>query len=243
MASIDNTNVDSEFEIFSMTCRVDHNLRRIYPVRYKNIKLSVHVFVSRTNDPSLASLYQYPGLACNIKLPKIAAGTKIQYIAFDNKKQLKIIKSKLDTKMYFSFHHYAKYFVFGQVPAFKRSIDGSCDGDDLQFNDIYAGGPIFDHKNRLISFVTNCFIDEPNICLFPVTSDSYRTQGMLCLDGDVYIFDSQDTLNCNLLFPRNKVDIYLLYNNKNVFINVIYNGREITSIQIKTLFAGNVLIN
>ncbi|QWO71605.1 p26 [Orgyia pseudotsugata single capsid nuclopolyhedrovirus] len=223
-----------------LSFRVDFAAHRIYCDRYNDSDLVVHVFGQHDNDPKLQSCNQYPGLACSIKLPKINAKTKINFVCFDANKKLCLSEARVDTKLYFAHHHYGKYYVYGQVPAV-------IEFEPRRASDLFVGAPIFDSRDRLVSFVTNCYFcdnggdgsSQQKMLIVPVTGESYRMQGMFCLNGGVRLYGEKEIIDAGV---RSGININVKHTKKRVDMFVVYNGEIISRLTLKCKFAGNLLI-
>ena len=146
--------------------------------------------------------------------------------------KIKLIKARLSTKLYFAHHHYAKYYVYGLVPAIVTTLDNSLK------DQLYTGAPIFNEQNQLVSFVTDCYMDQK--CVILVTGECHRISGMICLDGNVRVICNNEQLN---LPPFNNIDMHVKYDNKTIKLYLVYCNQILSHIVIHGTFAGNVLIN
>ncbi|QYC92709.1 P26-2 [Trabala vishnou gigantina nucleopolyhedrovirus] len=134
-------------------------------------------------------LYRYPCVTCNVKLPKIRAGASVKFVEFDLNKKLKFKIVNLDTKLYFVHHRDGNQYVYGQVPAVSSSRS------DKNRVCAFVGSPVFDSENKLISFVTDYYLEDKNLQIVPVASESYRLQGTFAVNGRVKIYNLSEKSN------------------------------------------------
>jgi Nucleopolyhedrovirus p26 protein len=220
-----------EINVKNVLMKVDFELKRVFCVEHNGQPLVAHVYGPHDTQPELQSLFQYPSLATSMKLPKINSESVVQMIEFKKNKKIKFVKAKLDTKLYYVHHHYGKYYMYGQVPAIVTF--------DAKLYNSFIGSPIFDEQYNLVSFVTDCYMNEMGQRIFPVTGESYRLHGMICLNGTVRIYNEKDFVQ-NVLDAN--ININIIYKRKTVEVYVIYNGDTISYVKIRSKFAGNVLI-
>ncbi|AHH82641.1 P26 [Buzura suppressaria nucleopolyhedrovirus] len=227
------------FNINNVMLKVDFNLKRAYCESYKNKHLAVHVYGQHDYLSETSTFYQYPGIACNIKLPKLNSTSIVKLIEFKSNDSYKIITKRLDKKLYYVHHHYAKYYVYGLVPGVVLKNDDLC---KLNVFNCYIGSPVFDKNDRLVSFVTDYYyMNENNIGIMPITGESYRMQGMFCLDGAVRVFDTL-SFEPAAIAAEPTINIIVGYNKKHVKIAVVYNGSVVSELLIACQYAGNILI-
>ncbi|ADB84401.1 p26-b [Apocheima cinerarium nucleopolyhedrovirus] len=220
-----------EINVKNVLIKVDFELKRVFCVEHNGRPLVAHVYGSHDMQPELQCLYQYPSLATSMKLPKTNAENVVQLIEFNKNKKFKLVKAKLDTKLYYVHHHYGKYYMYGQVPAVVTF--------DSKLYNSFIGSPIFDEQDNVISFVTDCYMDDIGQRILPVTGESYRLHGMICLNGTIRIYGEDDVVQD--VFDTN-ININIIYKKKTVEVYVMYNGETISYVKIKSKFAGNVLI-
>ncbi|ABY65788.1 p26-b [Orgyia leucostigma nucleopolyhedrovirus] len=226
------------YTINGVSFSVDFTINRVFCHKYNNNNLIAHVYGIHDDQPGLDALHQYPGLACSIKLPKINAKTEVCFVCFDSHKRLRLVKARLDTKLYFAHHHYGKYYVYGQVPAVVEF-------DVARAADLFVGAPVFDAvRRRLVSFVTNCHFSDnaserQKQLIVPVTGESYRLQGMFCINGGVRLYGENEVVDAGV---RSDININVKYTKKQVDVFVVYNGEIISRVTVKSKFTGNVLI-
>ncbi|AWW14419.1 p26 [Hyposidra talaca nucleopolyhedrovirus] len=228
------------FTINNVVFKVNFDLKRVYCELYNNESLAVHVYGQHDYLFESSALYQYPGIACNIKLPKLNSASTIQLIEFQGNDTYKMVTKRLDNKLYYVHHHYAKYYVYGQVPGVVLT---DSDSPKLNAFNCYIGSPIFDDRNRLVSFVTDYYFPNENgiTAVMPITGESYRMQGVFCLDGGVRVFDTL-SLNTTTVAAEPTINILVGHNGKHVKIAVVYNGSVVSELLITCKYAGNVLI-
>ncbi|QNV47888.1 p26-a [Alphabaculovirus altersperidaniae] len=234
-----NTNVFPIVEqIKSVTYSVNHITRRVRIISESDRLVRIHVFGQHDTASDFEHIkYHYPGVASDVKFAKLKKNSHINIMLFDANKKAYLRRMRVQDRMYYTHHHYAKYYVYGQVPVVIQK------NNLAEFmSQLYVSAPIFDDSGALISVISDYYVNDDNQCVVPVSGDAGGTHGTLCLDGFVYVTDSQDKLTYHTLQIVPRIDVYISFDKKNVYINVMYNGESISKIRIKTQFAGNVLI-
>ena len=107
---------------------------------------------------------------------------------------------------------------------------------------LYVCAPIFDDCGKLVSVVSDYYVDKSNHCILVITGETNNTEGTLCLDGFVHVTDPEDALTYRMVQVVPRIDVYVSFDKKFVRINLVYNGQTLTQFKIRTQFAGNVLI-
>ncbi|ABF47403.1 P26 [Clanis bilineata nucleopolyhedrovirus] len=210
---------------------VDHNFKRVHMISYKDEAVTTNVFLGYDITPSYESLNHYPNLVTSLTLPKLKPKALLKIPLLDDNRRLKMVNVKLSSQLYFAHHHYAKYYVYGLIPAVVLSLNSSIK------NHLYTGMPIFNSKNQLVSFVTDCHIEKK--CVVLVTGETHRVGGMFCIDGCVRLLVNEEILH---LPPFDCIDVHVRYTKKKVRIYLVYNNQVLSNVDINALFAGNVLI-
>ncbi|AAZ38260.1 P26 [Agrotis segetum nucleopolyhedrovirus A] len=222
----------------SISYTVNHVVKRVCVLSEKNTAVRVHVFGQHDTSANFENIkYHYPGVASDIKFAKLRRNTFVNIMLFNSEKRPYLRRMRLQDQLYYSHHHYAKYYVYGQVPAVMQKTDVS-----KFMGQLYVSAPIFDDSGKLISVVTDYYINDKNECVVPVSGDAGGTQGMLCIDGFVYVTDPEDTISYHNIQIVPRIDVYVSFDKKNVYINLMYNGVTISKLRIRTQFAANVLI-
>ncbi|AXU41686.1 P26 [Spodoptera eridania nucleopolyhedrovirus] len=224
--------------IKSVTYSVNHIARRVRVLSDKDCSVRIHVFGQHDTAADFEHIkYHYPGVASDVKFAKLKKNSYINIMLFDSNHKAYLRRMRVQDRMYYTHHHYAKYYVYGQVPAVVQKTNVA------EFlSQLYVSAPIFDDNGTLISVISDYYVNDDNQCIVPVSGDAGGTQGTLCLDGFVYVTDPQDKLTYHTLQILPRIDVYVTFDKKNVYVNVMYNGETISKIRIKTQFAGNVLI-
>ncbi|CDG72838.1 p26 (Ac136) [Spodoptera exigua multiple nucleopolyhedrovirus] len=222
----------------SVIYSVNHVARRVYLISEKDRSVRVHVFGQHDTAPEFEHIkYQYPGVASDVKFAKLKKNSYVNIMLFDSNKKAYLRRMRVQDRMYYTHHHYGKYYVYGQVPAVVQK------SNIAEFMaQLYVSAPIFDDNGALISVISDYYVNDDNHCIVPVSGDAGGTHGSLCLDGFVYVTDPQDKLTYHTIQIVPRIDAYVTFDKKNVYVDVIYNGETISKIRIKTQFAGNVLI-
>lgn len=221
-----------------VTFTINHTIRRITVLSRKDSTVRIHVFGQHDTASDYETIkYHYPGVASDVKFAKLKRNTFVNIMLIDSNHRPYLRRMKLQDHLYFMHHHYAKYYVYGQVPAVMQKTNVS------EFlSQLYVCAPIFSDDGELISVVTDYYVNDDNHCVLPITGDAGGVRGSLCLDGFVYVSDPKDKLTEHVLQIVPRIDVYITFDKKNVYINVIYNGETISKMCIRTLFAANVLI-
>jgi hypothetical protein len=219
----------------SVVFSVNHLTQQVQVLTYKNEPVTFHLFGQHIGSSvDLDDKFQYPGLASSIKLPVLNRYKPLKMVVFDENNQLRVEEVKMEEKMYFAHHHYEQYYVYGQVPVVLKNNMRNKDSK------VYIGSPIFNHKNALVSVVSDIYLDNQNNVIFPVSGQAGGVQGTYCLDGSVWLTHSEDSLSS---FPKcSTLDLHVCYDDKNIYLYLVYEGRVLSWIKIKGRFAGNVLI-
>ncbi|AIZ48647.1 p26 [Agrotis segetum nucleopolyhedrovirus B] len=230
-----NTLVDT---VKSITYSVNHIIRRVSVLSEKNLAVRVHVFGQHDTAADLEDIkYHYPGVASDVKFGKLHRHSFVNVLLFDGNRRPYLRRMRVQDRLYYTHHHYAKYYVYGQVPAVIQKTDIS---EFMQH--LYVSAPIFDDSGKLVSVVTDYYVNDQNQCVLPISGEAGGTQGTLCIDGFVYVTEPEDSLSYRTIQIVSRIDVYVAYDKKNVFINLLYNGVTISKLRIRTLFAANVLI-
>lgn len=104
----------------------------------------------------------------------------------------------------------------------------------------FVGAPVFDGNNRLVSFITDTFINETNKeVILPITCETYRVQGMFSLDGSIKLYDYLTEIDMS---HNENINIHVKYDKKHVSIYVVYKSKIISFVHLHSVFAGNLLI-
>jgi hypothetical protein len=224
--------------IKSVTYSVNHIARRVRVLSDKDCSVRIHVFGQHDTAADFEHIkYHYPGVASDVKFAKLKKNSYINIMLFDSNHKAYLRRMRVQDRMYYTHHHYAKYYVYGQVPAVVQKTNVA------EFlSQLYVSAPIFDDNGALISVISDYYVNDDNHCIVPVSGDAGGTHGSLCLDGFVYVTDPQDKLTYHTIQIVPRIDAYVTFDKKNVYVDVIYNGETISKIRIKTQFAGNVLI-
>lgn len=222
-------------KIKNITYSVNHVIRRVSVISVNDCNVRVHVFGQHDTAPDYEYIqYHYPGVASDVKFAKLRRNTFVNVMLFDDNRRVYLRRMRLQDRLYYTHHHYGKYYVYGQVPAVLQKTNIS------QFmKQLYVSAPIFDDYGKLVSVVTDYYVNNSNYCILPISGEAGGTQGTLCIDGFVYIADPEDTLSIQIVA---RIDVYVAFDKKNVFINLLYNGVTISKLRIRTQFAANVLI-
>jgi hypothetical protein len=222
----------TRFESIEFT--VDHEARLVKILSYKNSGVRIHVFNQHDTDAHLMELnYHYPGLACSIPLPKISNMKKVRLMVFDDEHRLHLVEEKLHEKLFFTHHHYAKYYLYGLVPIVMKNFK----------QNLYIGAPVFDVTNKvMLSVVCDCYFPRNDYCVIPITGEMSGTSGIMCLDGNVWLSEVGDNFDYSNTDVMNRIDIYVSFDKKYVYINQIYNNSILNCVRVKSKFVGNVLI-
>lgn len=230
--------VDVVEQIKSVTYSVNHMLRRVNIISDTDNAVRVHVFGQHDVAAELEQIkYHYPNVASDLKFPRLQRSTYVNILLFNSLQKAYLRRMRLQDKLYFIHHHYAKYYVYGQVPAVLQKTDIS------EFmSQLYVSAPIFDDAGRLVSVVSDYYVNTNNQCVLPITGEGNGVQGTLSLDGYVYVTDPEDTLTIRTMQIVPRIDVYVVFDKKNVYVNLLYNGHTISKMQVRTQFAGNVLI-
>ncbi|WBB27301.1 P26B [Mythimna sequax nucleopolyhedrovirus] len=225
-------------EMKRVTYSVNHLVRRVNIISSGDRGVRVHVFGQHDVAPEFEGIkYHYPNVATDWKFPRLQRNTFINVLLFNSLHKPYLRRMKLQDRLYYVHHHYAKYYVYGQVPAVLQKTDVSEFMEQL-----YVSAPIFDDAGHLVSVVSDYYVDNNNQCVLPITGEGNGVQGTLSLDGFVYVTDPNDALTHHTLQVVPRIDVYVSYDKKNVYINLTYNGHIISKLQVRTQFAGNVLI-
>jgi hypothetical protein len=225
-------------QIKSVTYSVNHMVRRVNIISDQDDAVRVHVFGQHDIAPEFEDIkYHYPNVASDLKFPRLQRNTYVNILLFDSLQKAYLRRMRIQDKLYFIHHHYAKYYVYGQVPAVLQKTNIS------EFmSQLYVSAPIFDDAGRLVSVVSDYYVTGNNQCVLPITGEGNGMQGTLSLDGYVYVTDPDDALTIHSMQVVPRIDVYVSYDKKNVYINLMYNGHMISKLQVRTQFAGNVLI-
>lgn len=225
-------------QIKHVSLTINHAIRRINVLSHKNCTTRIHVFGQHDTASDFETIkYHYPGVASDVKFAKLKRNTFVNIMLIDSNRRPYLRRMKLQDHLYFIHHHYSKYYVYGQVPAVMQKTNIS------EFiSQLYVCAPIFSDDGELISVLTDYHVNDDNCCVLPITGDAGGVKGTLCLDGFVYVYDPNDDLTKHVLQIVPRIDVYVTFDKKNVYINVVYNGETISKMYIRTLFAANVLI-
>jgi Nucleopolyhedrovirus p26 protein len=230
--------VDGAEQIKTVAYTVDHNVRRVHILTNRNKTVRIHVFGQHDTASDFENIeHHYPAVASDVKFDKLPRGSFVNVLLFDNNKRAYLRRMRLQDRLYYTHHHYAKYYVYGQVPAVLQKSNIS-----NFMSQLYVSAPIFNDAGNLVSVVSDYYVNDRNQCVLPISGEAGGIQGTLCLDGFVYVTGPEDTLSINTVQIVTRIDIYVAYDKKNVYINLLYNGQTISKIRIRTQFAGNVLI-
>ncbi|ABM45796.1 p26 [Spodoptera frugiperda multiple nucleopolyhedrovirus] len=231
-------NVSTIEYIKSITYCVNHMTRRVYVLSEKNCAVRIHVFGQHDTSADFENIkYHYPGVASDVKFLKLKRNSYVNILLFNANNKPYLRRMRIQDRMYYTHHHYAKYYVYGQVPAIMQK------NNLAEFmSQLYVSAPIFDDNGTLISVVTDYYVNDENHCIVPIAGDAGGAQGTVCLDGFVYVTDPNDHLTFHTFQILPRIDVYVTFDKKNVYINVVYNGEPISKLRVKTQFAGNVLI-
>ncbi|AUV65362.1 P26 [Alphabaculovirus myunipunctae] len=224
--------------IKNVTYTADHNMRRVRILTNRNESVHIHVFGQHDYASELEGIkYHYPGVASDVKFNRLPRNSFVSVMLFDSNKRAYLRRMRLRDRLYYTHHHYAKYYVYGQVPAVMQKTNIS------EFmTQLYVSAPIFNDAGDLVSVVSDYYVDDQNQCVLPISGESSGCHGTLCLDGFVYVTDSEDTLTHHTIQIVARIDVYVSFDKKNVYVNVLYNGNTISKLCIRTQFAANVLI-
>jgi hypothetical protein len=222
-------------KVYSVVFSVNHLTQQAQVLTYKNKPVTFHLFGQHMGSSvDLDDKFQYPGLASSIQLPVLNRYKPLKMVMFDENDQLVVEEVNMEEKMYFAHHHYEQYYVYGQVPVVLKS---NMRNKNLK---VYIGSPIFNHKNALVSVVSDIYLDDRNDHILPVSGQAGGVQGTFCLDGSVWLTHSEDTIGS---FPKfSTLDLHVCHDDKNIYLYLVYEGRVLSWIKIKGRFAGNVLI-
>lgn len=214
---------------------VDHVTKRVTILSYLNEPVKFHVFSQHDSDSELLKLkYHYPGLASSVALPKLTLRQKVKLLVFDKDKNLKLVSAELEEKLFFAHHHYAKYYNYGLVPVIIKNFEES----------LYSGAPVFDRTGKaLLSVVCDCYYPNENYCVVPLCGETSGSRGVISLDGHVWLSETGDNFDfSNSIKVKDRIDLYVSYDDRFVYLNLFYNNHIVTYIRIRGKFAGNVLI-
>ncbi|QUJ09251.1 P26-2 protein [Gynaephora ruoergensis nucleopolyhedrovirus] len=249
---------------------VDFNFRRVRCLKYKNKPIFVKIHssseaVNHAEDKKMvtanvpqeersseinvdddAAHHHYPGMTCSLKLPKVNAGTTVKVVRFNDKnKTVRVESVRLDSCLYYAHHRRGNVYVLGLVPAIVMTYDKTANS---AAESIFLGSPVFNADNRLISFITDHYLDsktknDETIIkeILPVSGESYRLQSAFSLTGKVRIYYENDLAN-RKLSPSLSIDIDVIVRRNQVEVFVIYNKKTISYLKIKCKYAGNVLV-
>ncbi|AAM95095.1 p26 [Helicoverpa armigera multiple nucleopolyhedrovirus] len=221
-----------------VTYSVNHLVRRVNIISSADRDVRVHVFGQHDVAPEFETIkYHYPNVASDWKFPRLQRNTYINVLLFNSMHKAYLRRMKLQDKLYYVHHHYAKYYVYGQVPAVLQKTDIS---EFMQ--QLYVSAPIFDDAGHLVSVVSDYYVDNNNQCVLPITGEGNGVQGTFSIDGFVYVTDPEDFLTRHIIQIVPRIDVYVTFDKKNVFINLLYNGVTLSKLRIRTQFAANVLI-
>lgn len=224
--------------IKSVTYSVDHVIRRVFVLSEKNTTVRIHVFGQHDTGADFENFkYHYPGVASDVKFAKLQRNTFVNLLLFDKNRRPYLRRMRLQDRLYFAHHHYAKYYVYGQVPGVVQKTNI---GEFM--SQLYVSAPIFDDEGNLVSVVTDYHVNYNNECVLPISGEAGGAQGTLCIDGFVYVTDPNDSVTHQTIQIVARIDVYVSFDKKNVFINLMYNGVIISKLRIRTQFAANVLI-
>ncbi|QEI03606.1 P26B [Rachiplusia nu nucleopolyhedrovirus] len=226
---------NSVTQFSSVAFTANHESRRVTIMSYLNEPVKFHIFGQHDNDPDLLKLkYHYPGLASSLRLPKLALRQTVSVLVFDKNNCLKLVKAELEEKLHFAHHHYAKYYTYGLVPVILKNFDEA----------LYSGSPVFDETGtQLVSVICDWYFPKNDYCVIPLCGEMSGSRGVLCLDGYVWLNELGDNFDfSNSINSKNRIDLYVSYDKKFIYLNLYYNQCIITFIRIKAKFAGNVLI-
>ncbi len=228
-----SSNTVTQFSSVAFT--VNHQNRIISIMSYQNEPARFHVFGQHDTDLEPLKLqYHYPGLASSIPLPKLTFKQTVKILVFDKDKRLRLVKAELEEKLFFAHHHYSKYYTYGLVPVVMKNFDETP----------YTGSPVFDDKEEiLVSIICDWYFPRNDYCVIPLCGELSGSRGVLCLDGHVWLSEAGDSFDfSNSLNNKDRIDLYVSYDTKYIYLNLIYNNCIITFIRVKAKFAGNVLI-
>ena len=227
-----------EQRIKSITYNVNHIIRRVRVLSEKNCSIRIHVFGQHDTAADFKHIkYHYPGVASDVKFAKLKKNSYVNIMLFDANKKAYLRRMRVLDRMYYTHHHYGKYYEYGLVPAVAQKNNLS------EFlSQLYVSAPIFDDSGELVSVVSDYYVDDDNQCIVPISGDAGGTRGTVCLDGFVYVTDPHDAFTSRSLQIVPRIDVYVTFDKKHVFVDVVYNGETVSKIRIKTQFAGNVLI-
>ncbi|QHB21724.1 P26-2 [Artaxa digramma nucleopolyhedrovirus] len=240
------------FMVNDMLMEVDFNFRRVRCVKYKNcpIFVQVHNVQSSLNETDCLPpvVHQYPNLSCSLKLPKTNANTLVKFVHFNEKnKTIRLESVKLDSSLYYTHHRKNNIYLFGLVPAAVYNYDKL----NSLTKSVFIGSPIFDSNNKLLSFVTDHYLDvnseKSDVVpkeILPVVGESYRLQSFFCLTGQVRIYNETDEVARNVvgINESSKIDINVVVCKNQVEVFIVYEGNTISYVKVKCKFAGSLLI-
>ncbi|AIU41295.1 p26-2 [Sucra jujuba nucleopolyhedrovirus] len=235
-------------QVNSVSMNVNFETKMVYCDMYEGDALTVHLMAQpNISSTDVKLLHQYPGVACSTKLRRLNAGDKVKLLKFTANETFSLITTRLDRHLYFVHHRHGNLYMYGQVPAVvenqtKRKNVHAENCTTVQQH-YYVGSPIFDQNNRLVSFVTDIYMDDRGISILPVTGKS-RLQGRFCVTGHIRIFNDMCLTTClnPVIQDQIYINIVVCYDNKQVKVMVIYNKTIVSEIHMCTKFAANVLI-
>ncbi|AIE47793.1 p26 [Peridroma alphabaculovirus] len=228
----------ANMRIKSIVYTVDHAARRVHLLSDHDRPVRVHVFGQHDTAAEFETYkHHYPGVASDVKFTRLRRHSYVNVMLFDAEKRPYLRRMRIQDRLYYTHHHYGKYYVYGQVPAVMQKTNATGFVSQL-----YVSAPIFDDAGALVSVISDFYIDSDNNCVLPISGDAGGVQGRFCLDGFVYITDPDKCLRGIAMQTVARIDVYVAFDKKHVYVNLMYNGQVLSKIRIRTLFAANVLI-
>ncbi|AKR17355.1 P26B [Urbanus proteus nucleopolyhedrovirus] len=228
--------IEEKMEINSFVLKVNHSLKTVSYVSFKNKPIDVHVFTGFEGGDMYNSYHKYCTYATTLLPKRLNRYKPVKVMTFDDNKMMEITEMSADNKMYFVHNHYYNNYTYALTPGLKIHRNN--------IRKMYTGAPVFDENGRWVSCISEVYIeDNSEFCIFPLENDSTSSlRGLFQFNGYVYFTHNEDKINFDKIVPQNQIDVYVNSYKSNTYINLTFNGKIVNSLHVKAPFAGNVLI-